>query len=185
MNISESVEHYYLSRWGQPTREASFSVNGFTVRVFKWTAEASKEGVAIYATCGASVWPILGKDPGHRQEFFSGLSGERDDLASPLAALGLYSKREHTSLDHGHSVSAGRELWPGSGMSAFLILAPRASFIAPLALDGVHVHFLQAVPIYEIEREYSKRCGASSLLNFWQQKQTPFWAPDREASVPG
>lgn len=55
-------------------------------------ADANPEGVALYATLGASARPMVGRDANLRVEIFLGLVPERDEVASPLAALGLCAR---------------------------------------------------------------------------------------------
>ena len=142
-----AVRDLYVARWGKPSRNARFQVGGFRVEIFKWGADANREGVNLYVTLGASAQPLAGRDAGHRVEFFTGLLPARDEVASPLAALALYPAREGVALDHGHTVPAGGPLWLGTDMSCFLVLRPAGDIIAPLELpDGVHVDFLQAIP---------------------------------------
>jgi hypothetical protein len=120
--ITDSVRDLYVARWGPPSRNARFEVDGLEVEVFKWNAEVNPEGVNLYATIGASVGPMSGRDPNHRVEFFVGLLPAKDEIASPLAALALYPTREGVALDHGHTVSADGPLWPGTDMRRFLVL---------------------------------------------------------------
>jgi Suppressor of fused protein (SUFU) len=175
-----AVRDLYIARWGEPSRNARFQVDGFEVEIFKWSAEVNREGVNLYVTTGASARPLAGRDTGHRVEFFTGLLPARDEIASPLAALALRSAREGVALDHGHTVPAGGPLWPGTDMRWFLVLRPVGDIIAPLELlDGVHVDFLQAIPIFESELAYKAEHGAEALLALWEAKQVPFWDSGR------
>jgi hypothetical protein len=153
MTVVDAVRDLHWAHWGEPSRRAQFEVGEFSIEVHKWAADATPEGAALYATLGASARPMFGRDRNHRVEFFLGLVLERDDVASALAALGLYSAREGTSLDHGHTVPADGPLWPGTEMRTFLVLQPLSDFLPPLGLpDGLHVDFLQAVPLFDAER---------------------------------
>jgi len=65
-------------------------------------------------------------------------------------------------------------------MRWFLVLRPVGDIIAPLELlDGVHVDFLQAIPIFESELAYKAEHGAEALLALWEAKQVPFWDSGR------
>lgn len=183
--ISGSVRDGYLARWGEPSRTATFRVAGLDAEILKWKAEANPEGVNIYATIGASVHPMAGREPNHRVEFFLGLLPGKDDVASPLAALALYPSREGVALDHGHTVPADGPLWPGTEMRRFLILRPIDNTMPPLELpSGIHVELLQAIPIFESEFAYKSRLTADALLSRWEAKQTAFWDP-RRSPEPG
>ena len=174
--IVDAIRDLYVARWGEPSRNARFHVDGLDVEVFKWTAETNPEGVNLYATIGASVRPMAGRDPNHRLEFFVGLLPAKDDIASPLAALALYSTREGVVLDHGHTVSADGPLWSGSEMHRFLVLLPLVDIVALFELpDGLHIEFLQAIPVYDIEATYKTEHGAEALLQRWERSQVPFW----------
>jgi len=180
MTVTEAVRDLYRAHWGEPSRRARFEVGEFSIEVYKWAADANPEGVALYATVGASEQPMAGHDPNHRVEFFVGLVPERDDVASALAALGLYSAREGVALDHGHTVPADGPLWPGTQMETFLVLRPLSDFLPALELsDGLHVDFLQAVPLFDAERAFKAEHGAEALLDRWEKAGVPFWNPER------
>lgn len=185
MSIQSEVRRCYVARWGEPSREARFNVDSFSIEIYKWDESVNREGVTIYATNGASTWPIRGRAANHRLEFFVGLSPEEDGIASPLAALGLYAIRENTDVDHGHTVPAGQPLWSGTQMKSFLVMRPRIAFLAPLEVGGeVHVHFLQAIPIFESERMFNAERGIAALLDRWEKKKMPFWRADRLPEPP-
>jgi hypothetical protein len=176
----EAVRHLYLTHWGEPSRQARFDVGDIGIDIFKWSADASAEGVAVYATIGASVWPLAGCDPKHRIELFMGLLPEEDSVASALAALGLYSFREGVALDHGHTVPTDGPVAPGLATDSFLIMRPREGFLPPLDLsDGLHVDFLQAIPIYKSERAFKAEYGADALMRRWQDAGVAFWNAHR------
>lgn len=178
--ITDAVRDFYVARWGAPSRNARFEAGEATVEIFKWNAEANPEGVNLYATIGASAQPMADHDPTHRVEFHLGLLPAKDDIASPLASLALFPHTEGVALDHGHTVSADKPLWPGTDMRRFLIMRPLADIIPPLVLpDGVHVEFLQAIPIYESELAYKREHTADGLIQRWEKSLVPFWDPNR------
>lgn len=180
--ITDAVRDLYLARWGEPSRNARFHVDGLDVEIFKWSADTNPEGVNLYATIGASTRPLAGRDPGHRIEFFTGLLPARDNIASPLAALALYPARAGVALGHGHTVPAGEALLPPADMRWFLVLQPVGDIFPPFELpDGMHVEFLQAIPIFESELAYKAVHGTEALLGLWEEEQVPFWDPGRSA----
>lgn len=144
------------------------------------------EGVNLYATVGGSARPAVGRDPLHRSEFFIGLLPAMDAVASPLAALALYSARENVAVDHGHTVPADGPLWPGTQMRRFLVMRPLGDIIQPLTLaDGTHIESLQALPIFDSEFTFKTNRGAEALLERWEQSQVPFWDPNRTLEPAG
>jgi Suppressor of fused protein (SUFU) len=178
--ITDAVRDLYVARWGEPSRKAAFRVAGLKAEVYKWDAEASPEGVALYATIGSSAFPMAGRDPSHRVEYFLGLLPPQDAVASPLAALALYSVREAAAVGHGDTVPSDGPLWPGTDMHCFLVLRPLGDIISPLELpDGMHVEFMQAIPIFESELVYKARHSAKELLEHWQESGVAFWNPGR------
>jgi len=180
--IRDAVSDLYRARWGEPSRRANFQVGEFDVDVWKWAADATTEGVCLYATMGASDRPMVGRDTKHRVEFFVGFLPELDAVASPLAALALYSAREGVAVDHGHTVPVDGQLWPGTSMSRFLVMRPLGDIIEPLTLgDGTHIEFLQALPIFESEAAYKAAHSAEALLDRWERAHVAFWDPNRTA----
>ena len=177
--IKDDVRDLYVAHWGEPSRKATFRAAGYEIEIFKWDAEANPEGVAIYATIGSSAYHADGSSI-HRVEYFTGLLPPNDAVASPLAALALYPIREGAELDHGHTVPAAGPLWPGTNMRHFLILRPRNEVLPPLVLsEGVHVEFLQAIPLFESELGWKARYGTNALIEHWSKARIPFWDPGR------
>jgi hypothetical protein len=178
--ITDAVRDLYIARWGQPSRKATFEVDGLEVDIFKWSAEINSEGVNLYATIGASARPMAERNPDHRVEFFTGLLPARDEIASPLAALALYPWRNGVVLDHGHTVPADGPLWPGTEMKRFLLLRPLSDVALPFDLPGeMHIEFLQAIPILESEFAYMSGHSAEALLRRWQESHVQFWNSNR------
>ena len=178
--VASAVRDLYIASWGEPSRKAVFRVAGLEVEVCKWDAEVTPEGVVLYATLGSSSYPAAGRDPKHRVEFFVRLVPPRDAVASPLAALALYAVREGVAVGHGDTVPADGPLWAGTDMCRFLVLSPLGDIISPLELpDGIHVEFMQAIPIFESELAFKARHGAAGLLERWQETGVAFWNPNR------
>jgi hypothetical protein len=145
-------------------------------------ADATPEGVALYATAGTSKHQMADMPPNHRVEFFLGLNPSRDDIASHLAALAFYALEEQVRVGHGHTVPAGGPLWPGTETSSFLVLKPVQEIIAPIHLEGgMHVEFLQAIPVYASEVEFEAQRSAEDLIEHWRQSHVAFWNPERLA----
>ncbi|BDZ53055.1 suppressor of fused domain protein [Agromyces marinus] len=183
MNTVDLVYDAYLARWGEPSRRADFD-NGSRpqIAILKWDAASNGLGVVLYATLGASAEDMPQANPGHRVEYFVGLRPGRDDVGSPLAALGLFASSENELVDHGHTVASDRPLWPGANMSSFLVLRQTGEILPALELPGgVHVEFLQAIPIFESERRFKVAHGAEALMRRWEGAETPFWDPDRRS----
>lgn len=179
-DLSRAVEDLYEANWGRPSSRARFEVEGLSIEVLTWRPAENPEGVALYATVGASEKTLPGHDSTHRMEFFIGLLPGRDEVAGPLAALGLYSAREGVALDHGHTVPSDTPLWPGCRMSSLLVIRTRDDYLRALELPrGLHVEFLQAIPIYDSERSFKHRYGTDALLELWESAGVPFWNPER------
>lgn len=180
VNVVEAVRNLYRAHWGEPSRQAGFAKDNHQIEIGKWDASANGEGVTIYATLGASAADMPGAARGHRVEYFVGLEPGRDEVASALAALGLYARREGEQVDHGHTVPADGPLWSGTSMSTFLVLRQVGEILPALTLpDGVHVEFLQAVPIFDSERHFKSTHSVEDLLRRWEDVGTPFWDPRR------
>ncbi len=101
-----------------------------------------------------------------------------------------FSQARHTAQEWGISViesaeisvilTTGEALLPGTDLRWFLVLRPVGDIIPPLELpDGMHVEFLQAIPIFESELAYKAAHGAEALLSLWEEEQVPFWDPGR------
>jgi hypothetical protein len=184
MTVLETVRDSFRERWGKPSRTSRFEVGKVALEVQKWDARSNPEHVVLYVTVGASSWPLTGRPPQERIEFFTGLLRPRDEVANSLAALAAYSVREGVALDHGRVVPCGEPLWPGSAMATLLVARARPGFLPPLeTADGIHVQFLQAVPIYESERAYTMEYGVDALLECWSEAHTRHLDPDRSPNA--
>ncbi|MEU6401427.1 suppressor of fused domain protein [Streptomyces sp. NPDC046985] len=180
-----NVQSYYRENWGDPEREAEFQKDEYVIGVLKWRASASTQGVNIYATMGASDYSLPSFEVEHRQEFFVGLAPECDDIASPLARLGIYAQMAGKSLGAGHVYSAPQGLVEGTEFSGFVLLAPLDGVPAPVnLLDGRHVEFLMAIPAFRDELEYASEHGVNGLMEAMESSQVPFWNPARRSVFP-
>ena len=175
----ESVKEHYKNLWGEPSRTAHFEIKGKEIYVFKWDADLNPERVFLYATAGMSEYPLTDYDPTHRLELFTGLLPERDDIALPLAMLALSPVIRNTHLAANHTMTFPEPLWPGTDMHSFLVRQPSTEIVPALALDVVHIQFLQAIPVFASEVAFKSVHGADALIQAWYQAKVPFWNPDR------
>lgn len=99
--------------------------------------------------------------------------------------LGSYSACENTALDHGHTVTFPEPLWTGTGLRAFLVMRPLSDVLSTLQLDdGVHVGFLQAIPLFPSEVTFKEANGAEALMSRWESSRVQFWDLARSAEPP-
>lgn len=184
MAVVGAVRDSYRAKWGKSLETAEFKTGKYKVEVQKWDARSNPDGAVIYATIGASLWPLAGRPSNQRIEFFLGLLRPQDEVASSLSGLALYSERQGVAIDHGNTVPSAEPLWPGSAMTTFLVIRARTGFPTPLEMpDGTHVEFLQAIPIFESERAYKKEHGVDALLECWSEAHTPYLDPDRSPNA--
>lgn len=84
-----------------------------------------------------------------------------------------------THLAANHTMTFPEPLWPGTEMHGFLVRRPIAEIIPPLALESVHVEFLQAIPVFPSEVAFKAKHGADALIRGWHEANVLFWDPDR------
>ena len=182
MTIQHKILERYETQFGVPSRRARFDVDNHRMEICKWSAESSGEGVAIYATLGASGRPPHALPTTHRHEYFIGLNPERDDVARALAVLGIHEARQREELDHGHALTLDWPLWEGAQFRTFLVMRQRGEIIPTLSLpDGLHVEFLQAIPVFDSELDFKRIHGVDALVRHWADGQVAFWDPMRVA----
>jgi hypothetical protein len=156
-------------------------MDGHDVDIWKWNSDRTSQQVNVYATIGASSLVGPGGHETHREEYFVGLLPPEDDVARSLALLAVEAL-SGLDIGHGHSVTFPEPLWPTTDMSSYLILRPGSVIIPELALDdGLHVEFLQAIPVHPSELRFSLDHGASQLLERWKELGVRFWDPSRLA----
>ena len=175
--ISEAVRSHYIGLFGEPSRVAQFRNPKFALEILKWDADRHPEGVAFYATVGRSTQALPREELTHRVEFFTGLLPPEDAVAFPLADLAACSD----ALTPGSTFTWTRApaLWRGTLMSSFLIFRPLKEIVPPLEVEGVHVLFDQAIPLFPSECAFVVDHGAQALRERWQASRVPFWKPDR------
>lgn len=147
--------------------------------LYKWDADKNPEGVALYATAGMSEYPLVDYDPKHRLELYTGLLPARDHIANPLSMLALSPVIRGKHLGADHTMTFPEPLWPGTEMHSFLVRKPLVEIVPPLALENVHIQFLQAIPIFSSEVEFKSKHGADALMRAWFEAKVAFWNPDR------
>jgi Suppressor of fused protein (SUFU) len=87
-------------------------------------------------------------------------------------------------VGHGHTVEIDEGLWPGTAMNAWLLVSPVDGIVRRLDFAGLHVEFLQAIPLFPEERTWKAVHGVESLLIAWRNEGVQFWNPRRVPAVP-
>ncbi len=181
----DDVKDYYRALWGEPSREAWFCMFGCEIELYKWDADANPEAVAIYATIGASVYPLDGFDPNHRVEFFTELLPVEDRIAKPFSMLAMEPGLYGTGLERGHVLTHPEPLWPETPMHSFLILGSSPNVLPSLELiGGLHVEFLQTAPVFPSEVKFIRENGSEALMQLWRVERVEFWNPYRLPNPP-
>ena len=176
------IKAHYIQRFGKPTREAEFVARtGECIEVWKWSEAASREGVCIYATIGASTELDAGA---RRCEFFFGVSPEVDGVVESLAEIALHGTGTKFAPHFGDTVTLTWGLWPGTSMSTFLVTAGGDEIIGSLkTVDNLNVEFLQLVPLFADECAFKKANGEDKLWKHFEENQVPYWDSKRTSSI--
>lgn len=158
-DISE-IESYYESLWGAPSGVIPYRAAGCEIRVLKWDADVTDQGVSLYLTSGASG-VAHGK---HRVEFVIGLNPAFDAVGKSLAALATFPLLSGP-IGKGETVTLPDPILPGSKMCTYLVIPRVGDFVSKLALDdGSHVEVLPVAPMYESELALKKEHGAAWFM---------------------
>lgn len=177
MVIRDVIRDCYAARWGTPHRVGRFDAGGRAMEIYKWPESATGEGVAIYATNGASAEAV--QPSGYRVEFFIGLTPEFDDIAPALSLLGSYPSTGN-AVFAGDTVTHGEPLWRGAAARTFLVVPQTEALLEALLLpDATHVHFHMVMPISDGELALTKKRGAEWLLGELNDRSIPTWKHDR------
>lgn len=174
------VREYYISLWGKPSRAENFYAAGVRTRVLKWEPSATDEGVALYATVGASEGR---RGSVHRVEFVVGLLPAEDGVMRSLGGLGAFP-RVSGIVNKGDTISLGAPLWPGTDMKAFLVVPEIDEFLPTLKLRNYHVEFLRVLPIYDSELQMKKEHGPGWLMERLHDQHIRMSSPQRLAVLP-
>lgn len=180
------IFEHYVRLWGEPARRAVYGPPDAEVRVYKWPAGQTGQGVAIYATDGGSSFALPGSPASHRLEFVCGFTREIDDVAMWLAQLAAFPRAAGKSLGRGHTVDFEEPLWPGAPFQSWLILDPMPDVVPDLVVPGGnHVLFMHATPIFASEIAYKKAHGFDRLLDEWERRGVNFSDPARSPCPAG
>jgi len=173
----DNVFEYYEGRFGLPDRQADFkSPAGTAIEVFKWSEDRSGEGVAIYATSGASH--IFGDDA-LGCEFFLGLTPEADDIVHALAEAALHGSGSPKVPDFGDSIALSYNLWQGTEARSFLF-TNGDEIIQPTKIGSKELRFIQLVPLFDSELSYKKSKGEIALWKKFEEMTIPYWSSTRK-----
>lgn len=170
MDITDAL----IAHWGSPDRNARFATGSSLVEVLKYDAQSTNEGVVIYAT--ATSGPSAS---GHLNEFVLGLDVAHDEVADPLARLCVFART--TPVHHGDSVPIDGPLWPGTAFRRFLAMRQIEPILGPFDLDGRHIEFMNAIPIYESEVPIKATLGADGFIDELRRQGFGFWDSTRPA----
>jgi hypothetical protein len=181
-SLTDTVARHYSAQFGPARRVERCRRVQSEVAVYVWGPEDIDEGVWLYATAGASEQAWAGMPPSHRHEVFLGLDEDVPGADSTLAGLARYSEDFGIPLGHGHTVPAGGPVWEGTQMNTLLLLEPRTKIIDDYDSHEFHVIWLQALPLYENEREVKVREGADALMTEFERRNVPFWSASRKAA---
>jgi Suppressor of fused protein (SUFU) len=178
------VRKHYRDLWGEPSRVAEHIFKSEAFEIWKWAADRTTEKVALYATIGASAWPLPASPFSHRFELFLGLQPAEDEVAMALAGVASFPFRTGKQLAPGHTVTfPDMPLWPTTSMQTFLVRRPREPIIPTLrGPEGLHVEFWQVLPLHGAELDFHRRHGPDALLERWEAAGVPFWDPRRPAA---
>lgn len=177
------MRSHYTATLGEPDREAEFAKGRSVIGVLKWRTGPRTEGVTLYATEGVSDYPLPGVPGSHRQEYFVGFEPECDDVAAPLAWLGIYVQSAPQPLAEGNTYRAPEPLMEGLGFRGFIVLGAQKGFLSPIDLpDGRHVEFLMLIPAFEDELDFAKAHGVDRLMDAIESAEVPFWDPRRRST---
>lgn len=138
--------------------------------------EEGREHNALYF-CLPSYWEIDERDNPRMNWVFHWI--ER---------LAVFVKEKETWFGHGHTMPCGKEEKPLSEtmkQNFFMLTHPilLEQELAPIEIDGVSVHFLAIVPLFEDEFRYKYGKGTKKLMNRLESKRIDEKLDDFRESV--
>jgi hypothetical protein len=178
---SAEIQSHYEATFGPSSGEKSFDSDGAEITVVRLPAPGADLSHHLYATVGGSRYPLPGAPDGHRLEFYAELVPDVSNIGRVLAVLAMYPIREGLALGDSHTVDIQRPVSALSLMHQVLLFRPSNEFLSPLVskVSGIHVDFLQVVPVYESEVSFKQRHGLRALFKLWESAKVEFWNPGR------
>lgn len=163
----KSTFAYYKSLYGPPERKSVVVTRGGDrIEVCKWSAQATGDGFALYATLGAS--DQLG-DQQHGCEFFITLKPDADDIAKALAETATDGNGTAAIPVSGDTITLGYPLWRGTQAHAFLFIKGDDQ-LPPDNLPGKEIIFMRLIPLFESELQFKQEHGAAALMQRFERE---------------
>lgn len=181
----DDVRNVYISRLGEPAREATFQDRTVSVDILKWEpSQVPDGGVYLYLTLGASRISIGPAQ--HRVEFYLGLDREVDDVAPILAEFAAEPVLDGELLDAGHTVTFPAPIWKGAQFRTLMVFQSGKPPIPDTTMpDESHLSLRGLMPLHPSELEEKQRVGFDDLWSRFAAKEVPFWDPTRPPAIPG
>jgi hypothetical protein len=169
------IDHY-INKFGIPSREAEFSIQKSSIRIFKWDQNKTGEGVTIYATEGASN--VHGNEH-NGCEFFLGVTPEVDDVADAIAEAALHGNGTLLIPNSGDSINLSYPLWAGTEAHSFMF-TNGDEIIEPINIVKKRIVFIQLLPIFESELRYKNDHGEIDLWKKFEDLEVAYWNAKRQ-----
>ncbi|MCB4811062.1 suppressor of fused domain protein [Methylovorus menthalis] len=169
------IDHYF-KKFGSPSREAEFSTQKNSIKVLKWDQDKTGEGVAIYATEGASN---IHGDENNGCEFFLGIAPEVDDVVDAIAEAALHGNGTLLIPNSGDSINLSYPLWVGTEAHSFMF-TNGDEIIEPINIVNKKIIFIQLVPIFESELKYKNDHSEIDLWKRFEALEVAYWNAKRK-----
>lgn len=178
--LSDEVLAHYIQQWGEPAGEQMFRRSDFAVMVYDWDPRPDGEEVHIYATVGASAWPLPHHPHSHRLEVFIGLLPPQHEVRHLLADVANYCVEIQEAIGADHTVTYSNDtLWPGTAMNA-VVLRESEDLVPMLETEeGLHIEFFHLLPLYPSEMKFKQEHSLDALREHWWRHQVAYWDPTR------
>ncbi|TNB72979.1 suppressor of fused domain protein [Arthrobacter sp. BB-1] len=177
--VEELREHYVAVVGSEPEHHEMRTRSGESVGVFEWPKGASRMGVHLYASAGATRHgPGAGK---HAVELFLGVNTGSDAVKEGFANMILSVLKSNTVPQHGVFVAGNWKVIKGRQFTGWVLTERPDDLIPELQLaGGRHVVFLDALPVFPEEARYRHGNRSDELFEIWEEIGLKSWDLDRD-----
>ncbi|WP_285248847.1 suppressor of fused domain protein [Pseudarthrobacter sp. efr-133-R2A-89] len=175
--IEELRQHYTHAIGAEPIFHEMNTRTGRRMGVFEWPAGTTRLGVHLYASAGAGHYGEA--HHGHAVELFTGVKPGGQDVLEAFSTMALNVRDAGTVPQHGVFVAGDWKIIKGRGFTGWVLTERPDDFMPQLDLPGVHVVFLDALPVFPEEADYRHGNRSDDLFDIWEAEEVKSWDLNR------
>jgi len=181
--MSEKVREHYIGVLGLPSATHYETGAGHQFAICTWENCDAADGLCVYATIGAFDTHSEDSSRTHMQEYILVLSSRHRHVERSIFQFIIECTRRKIVPRFGtiYSLHDSLRLWENTDMRSYLVLSGQD--LVPDWINGSnHVLFHKLYGLFDEEIVHIKQCSLASLLDWWEDLDTPVENPLRSTA---